>query len=169
MTWITPKTWTANELVTAAMLNTHLRDNLNALKAPPTQHYECDESANYTTTSGVFVDVDATNLALTIETTGGDLLVHFHGTISQTSTVAAVMFDLELDGARVAGNDGILVVQTNAQATPVSFTYLITGLSADEHTIALQWKTTTGSATMYAGAGTAYSDIHPQMWAREVS
>lgn len=32
MAWTPPKTWTAGEVVTAAMLNTHLRDNLNILK-----------------------------------------------------------------------------------------------------------------------------------------
>lgn len=30
MSWTTPRTWVAGETVTAAMLNTHLRDNLNA-------------------------------------------------------------------------------------------------------------------------------------------
>jgi hypothetical protein len=30
MAWTTPKRWSFNELVTAAMLNTHVRDNLNA-------------------------------------------------------------------------------------------------------------------------------------------
>jgi hypothetical protein len=29
--WTTPRTWVAGELVTAALLNTHLRDNLNAV------------------------------------------------------------------------------------------------------------------------------------------
>jgi hypothetical protein len=33
MAWTTPRTWIAGELVTAALFNTHLRDNLNAL--PP--------------------------------------------------------------------------------------------------------------------------------------
>src|SRR5262245_7568818 len=31
MAWTTPRTWVAGELVTASMLNTHLRDNLNFL------------------------------------------------------------------------------------------------------------------------------------------
>lgn len=30
MAWTTPRTWVTGELVTAALLNTHLRDNLNA-------------------------------------------------------------------------------------------------------------------------------------------
>lgn len=32
MAWTTPRTWTAGELVTAAIGNTHWRDNLNALR-----------------------------------------------------------------------------------------------------------------------------------------
>ncbi len=32
MAWTTPRTWTTGELVTAAILNTHVRDNLNILK-----------------------------------------------------------------------------------------------------------------------------------------
>ena len=31
MAFTSPRTWVAGELVTASLLNTHLRDNLNAL------------------------------------------------------------------------------------------------------------------------------------------
>lgn len=31
MAWVAPRTWVASEVVTAAMLNQHVRDNLNAL------------------------------------------------------------------------------------------------------------------------------------------
>lgn len=31
MAWTTPRTWVTSELVTAALMNTHLRDNLNFL------------------------------------------------------------------------------------------------------------------------------------------
>jgi hypothetical protein len=34
MAWTTPKTWTVGEVLTAAGLNIHLRDNLNAVAAP---------------------------------------------------------------------------------------------------------------------------------------
>ena len=33
MAWTTPKTWSANEVVTAALLNLHIRDNLNIIAA----------------------------------------------------------------------------------------------------------------------------------------
>src|SRR5687768_10186599 len=31
--WTTPRTWVTNELVTAAQMNTHVRDNLTELRA----------------------------------------------------------------------------------------------------------------------------------------
>lgn len=34
MTWTSPRTWTTGELVTAAMLNTHVRDQFNAIGDP---------------------------------------------------------------------------------------------------------------------------------------
>ncbi len=159
--WTTPKTWAVDELVTASDFNTHIRDNLNALKAPPSAHYELDEASDYTTSSASFVDVDATKLALTITTNGGDVLVHFHGTVLYDA-----YFDVAVDGTRVGGNDGMLCF--TGSAIPVSFTRLITGLSAGEHTFKLQWKTT-GTCHLYAGAGTSGRDLHPQFWAREVS
>lgn len=32
MAWTTPRTWVAGELVTAALFNSHIRDNENAIK-----------------------------------------------------------------------------------------------------------------------------------------
>ena len=32
MAWVAPRTWTAGETVTAALMNQHVRDNLNALE-----------------------------------------------------------------------------------------------------------------------------------------
>src|SRR5689334_4136609 len=74
MPWTTPRTWVNNEPLTASDMNAHIRDNLNALKSPATDHYEANESSNYTTTSTTFVSIDATNLSLDITTMGGDIL-----------------------------------------------------------------------------------------------
>lgn len=38
MAWTTPRTWVAGEVVTAAILNTHIRDNLNAIGAAWTSY-----------------------------------------------------------------------------------------------------------------------------------
>jgi hypothetical protein len=173
MAWTTPKTWNVDELLTAANLNTHLRDNLNALKAPPTAHYECDEASDYTTTSTSFVDVDGTNLALAITTGGGDVLVHFHAAVMHGGS-GRIFFDVTVDGDRVAGDDGIIggYVVNSSSGYPtayMTFTRLITGVSAGEHTFKVQWKTSGATARLFAGAGTSWGDAHPQFWVREVS
>lgn len=168
MVWTTPQTWVAG-LVTVDDFNEQIRDNLAFLKDPPTDLHTANEGADWSTTSTSFVDVDSTDLALTITTGGGDVMVHFHGTISKNDT-GGVFLDVDVDGARTAGDDGII---TNIHAanyrTPMTFTRLIQGLSAGSHTFKLQWRVGSGTVTLYAGAGTSNADLHPQFWVREIS
>lgn len=170
MTWVEPKTWSVDELVTASNLNTHLKGNLNALKNPPTDEYVCDESNYYTTTSTSFVNVDGTNLSLTITTTGGDVMVGFNASFYNNASTA-IHLDVDVDGAREAGDDGIVHINEPAAPfwIPGSFVRLITGLSAGSHTFKLQWKVSGGTGYMQSGEGTANADTHPQFWVREVS
>jgi hypothetical protein len=167
--WSSPRSWSVGELVTAALLNTHLRDNLEFLKTPPTASYVLNESSDYTTTSTSFVNVDNTKLALTITSAGGDVLVGFCGVIAASTNLNA-FFDVEVDGVRLAGDDGLVV---NGAASggryTVTFFRLITGLAAGSHTFKLQWKTSAGTLTLYAGAGSGSGDVHPQFFVREVS
>ena len=169
MGWTDPHTWVDGEVVDADIYNTHVRDNLNALKNPPSDSYVLDEVSDYATTSAAFVDIDATNLSLTITTTGGDVVVGFVGAIKHTTAGALLYLDLELDGTRIGGDDGILVAQcpVNGYAVNMSFQYLITSLAAGTHTISLQWKTSAATATLPAGAGTANYDVHPLFWIKE--
>ena len=170
MAYTTPKTWSTDEVVTATMMNTHIRDNMNAIKAPPTDHYTVNEASDYTTTSTSFTDIDATDLALTITTTGGDVMIGFHGGFD-CSAGANVYVDVDLDGTRIGGDDGIHAAAVNATDFygRISFVWLVTSLSAGSHTFKLQWKTSAGTVKMFAGAGTANADVHPQFWVREVS
>jgi hypothetical protein len=165
--WTTPKTWSTDELVTAAMLNTHIRDNLNALKAPPTDSYVFDDGADWTTTSATFADIDATDLAVTITTTGGDVLVHFHGNAQHSGAGERINFNFSVDGVDHAADDGVIYM-SGTVIVPVSFTRLVTGLSAAAHTFKMRWKTSGATATLLAGAGTANKDVHGQFWAREI-
>lgn len=169
MAWTTPKTWSVDELLTAADLNEQLRDNMNELKAPPSANYELDESSDFTTTSTTFVDVGAA-LELTVNTNGGDVMVHFHGAITNQTGGEKVMLDVAVDGVREAGDDGIVLAKPSGafEVVPVCFTRLITGLSAGAHTFKLQWAVSAGTGYLYAGAGSSV-DTHGQFWAREVS
>lgn len=170
MAWSVPKTWATGELVTANLLNTHLRDQLDALKTPPTAVYTLNESANYTTTSTSFVDVDAVNLALTITTSGGDVLVTFCGTFSHGTAGNKLLLDVDVDGVALFGDEGLLDQGFDAigRRNVVSFAVWRQGLAAGTHTFKLRWRTNGGTITLYAGAGSG-SDVHPQFAVREVS
>jgi len=168
MSWTDPRTWAVGEVVTATLLNEQLRDNLNALKVTNSDEYTLDESSDYTTTSTSFVDVDATNLALNLTTTGGDILVGFAGMMRPIGSSPRVYFDIDIDGA-AAGDDGIWGIGTlNGTYTPLSFTRLFTGITSGAHIIKLQWKVSGGSINLASGAGTIHMDVHPQLWALEV-
>lgn len=166
MAWTTPKTdWATGELVAASDLNA-IGENMAALVAPPT--------AVYTTTADIafsasteFTDVDSDNLNLTISTNGGDVLVHFHGSMSQYDN-RWFSLDVEVDGARLGGDDGLLkndhhnVSGAETGISAVSFTHLLRDLAAGSHTFKLQWKDEPSRRAehgLLAGA---------QFWVREI-
>ena len=157
MTWTSPKTnWSNGELVTADDLNA-VSENLAALNNLPTVAHTtaADISAN----ARDFDDVDSTNLNLTITTTGGDLLVHFHGTVELNNGERAT-FDIDVDGSRQGGDIGILhggIHQAGIHKA-FSFTRLVQDLSAGSHSVNLQWKSR-GNIKLFHGA---------QFWVREI-
>lgn len=63
MGWTAPRTWVASEVVTAAIMNTHVRDNLNALNG------FVRKTADQSVTSST-VAVNDTHLLYTIGATG---------------------------------------------------------------------------------------------------
>lgn len=169
MAWTTPKTWT-NVLSSAADFNEQIRDNLLALKQPPTAHYEANESSDYNTFSTTYANIDS-DWSFTVTTHGGDVLI---GLAAVASTIGAfALLDVVVDGTRIANNTsgGIRRIELSSGGN-VSFLRWIRGLSAGSHTFTLQWKHSSGgvnSATMRAGSGLAAQDVHPRFWVREVS
>ncbi len=171
MAYTAPRTWVNGEVLTASLLTTHLRDNLIALKEPPTALYNVNESADYTTSSTSFVNVDADDLSLTVTTTGGRVLITFCGTMTMAAA-NTVFFDVLVDGARLAGDDGLVANYIDRSSPPgrsVSFAVWTSALAAGSHTFRLQWRVSGSTATLYAGAGTGGGDLHPQFAVREVS
>jgi len=51
MAWTTPRTWVAGELVTAALMNTYIKDNQIAIKAEADATYTFLQSRNFTDTA----------------------------------------------------------------------------------------------------------------------
>ncbi len=162
MAWTAPKTnWKTGELVAAADMNA-IGENLAALKD------RSSTLASHTTPADIIMpgnnkisDIDADNLNLSITTAGGDVLVHFHGSFKPTNH-ALLRLHLEVDGARLEGDDSILRYQPHHSAvhtSVISFTRLIQNLDAGAHTFKLQWQTNDGSGVLFKGA---------QFWAREI-
>ncbi len=169
MAWTTPKTW-SSEPLTSIDLNTYVRDNQNHLKD------RLDASANriissgaaLLTTANAFVDVDATKLALTLTTHGGDVLLGFTGTAQNSSSSGAVYFNVAVDGADYIADEGFIGFRgaysgDNNRIKPISFVLLISGLSAGSHSFILRWKASAGNT-----ASMDVVNLHPQFWAKEV-
>jgi hypothetical protein len=129
-------------------------------------------SGSYTTTSATFVDVDNTNLALTITTLARRVLIGFTGTIKHSSTVAT-SFTVDLDGTNLGaalGSTGYGGLVTARPGTAnfegnVSFTFLTDVLTAASHTFKLQWVTAAATATLYGTTGTVNN--YCQFWVAE--
>jgi hypothetical protein len=171
MAYTNPTTQATDHIVTATEWNTDLVDNIRALKNPPSAHFEANEATDYSTTSTTWTSVDATSgkFSLSITTTGGDVMVGFSGVVTK-STDGAVFFDVQLDGgSHIGGDDGLAALWNSSGRGTVTFLRLVP-LAAGVHTFTLRWKVTgTNPAVIYAGAGTAGLDLHPQFWARELS
>lgn len=155
MAWTTPKTnWATGELVAASDMNA-IGENLallgNLQKAVGTT------TARISSTSKIFVDVDSSNLNLTITTSGRDVLVQFSGTVNHDGG-AKGRYDVEVDGTRLGGVDG-LRWDTEHNGMVLTFSHLVQNLSAGSHTFKLQWRTHGGTLNIYP---------YSQFWVREI-
>lgn len=173
--WITPRDWSTDELVTAALLNMHLRDNLNALKSPPSQQMLYDNGGAYTTNSTMLVLIDGTNLVCTLTTHGGPVMVFFQGTFQHT-VGGMCSLDVQIDGTSQlgAGFDALVNqrVDGGAYRTMIMLgPVLVENLDAGEHTFAMLWKTTGNTLSLQSDSGdsTTANNTPAILWAREVS
>lgn len=162
---------TIKELVTASIMNAHVRDQLNALKTPAGGYSVVNEASDYTTNSTSFGDIDSTDMACTFTTGGGDVLIFFTASIIATASLT-VSFDVHesVAGTQFFGNDGLVGYATTSTtiSIPVAFMARITGLTAASHTFKIQWKVSASTATLYAGAGTSNKDWHPNLFMVEI-
>lgn len=169
MVWTTPKTW-SSEPLTSIDLNTYVRDNQNHLKdrLDTAASRSVSGTVNLASTANEFVDVDPTNLSLTITTHGGDVLLGFTGTVRNSSNNASTKFNVAVDGVDYIADDGVIAMTNSGSSDtgrtkPLSFVLLIAQLSAGSHTFKLRWKT-----TRHNTASMDIVDLHPQFWVKEI-
>lgn len=119
------------------------------------EYHNAAGGSTYTTTSTTFVDVDATNLSLTITTGAHRCQVGFVGSFNTDTSDKIVFVDVDVDGTRVSGNaGGITSNQYNVAGGyrfNGSFTVLTAALTAASHTFKLQWRVDAGTGKLYNG------------------
>jgi hypothetical protein len=162
-TWNAMNILETGDLVTEADMDT-LRGNLEYLLDPNKQHILLKTGGIYGTTSTSFVDIDAANLSLSLETHGGPVLVNFLGSFYSGGGNQRIFIDMTVDGTRYAGanyglaqvfNAGLAVTGTR----PTSFAILVTGLAAGTHTFTLQWAVPAGHSA-FLPANASYCPVH---------
>jgi hypothetical protein len=122
-------------------------------------------SANKTTTSTTFVDVDATDFSITLTTAAKRVLIGFVGAV-QTNATAIVSLDIDIDGSRQGGDFGLTrTSMATTIANNMSFTYMSDTLTAASHTFKLQWRTTAGTATLLSVSTNAAASL----WVMELA
>lgn len=157
MAWTTPKNWSAI-LVTVADLNTHIRDNLNALKTPPQDIYSTGAYAGANTTSSTFVNIDATNLSLDITTTGGRIAILLQVLVYATATAQRAYFDISINGSRI-GDTSYGLGNVYCATAGERFTYnlfIVTGAqAAGSYNVKPMWLVNSGG-TINLGANVLF-------------
>lgn len=146
--WTQPRTWSVGEMTTAALMNQHLRDNLDYLKTPSS--ITAQSSTNFTTTSTSATDL--TWATATLTTGGGGVDLNFRGVVG-SSGAATVSFYLVVDG--VSSGEIFRIVNGAADIRGYGFFHHIAALSAASHTIKLQTSISSGTLTVYGSGGSA--------------
>lgn len=169
MAWTSPLTWTST-LVTVANMNTHVRDNLNALKDPP-GGYTFYHGADISISGTSFANVDS-NLAQTITVAGTRVMVGFTGVVRPSaSTERRLYLNVSVDGTDYWPDDGLLACGNGAITNsidmlfPVCFVAWIT-VTPGSRVFRLRAKVNAGSYTLYAFTTANYA-THAGFWATE--
>jgi hypothetical protein len=149
MAWTTPKTWSVNELVTAANMNAQLRDNLLYLKGEQdflrsrpfgSQYYTLSSAIQTTSTS--YVDVDATNIKVTVSGTRPGWILVWAMFTAYKWTSGNGYFRLIYDGYYVPGTgDPALLKVLNTHLT-IQLAQAFYAPTGGTHDFKLQFKTT---------------------------
>ena len=151
MIWTQPKTWT-NEPLVAADLNTHLRDNLNALKDLPSYSYQ--SASDYLTSSQGPVFVDSVNMNKTIPLySTSNMLVGFNGTVSNTGT-SLIYFRLLHNGVII--QQSMVRNAEHGDFQNVTMEVLLENVPAGTQTFAVQWWVQNYAGVLYGGKNQFY-------------
>ena len=146
--WSTPKNWNVGELLIANDFNAQLRDNMEWLKSRP---FNTLTISSTTTTATSFAPVTGSSVSLS--SVGGNMLIVFVGTVSNSSAGFITTLDLAIDGGRQGNSTtGLIAVQTPVAnyTDGVCMAFLTsTPPSLGSHAYTVHWKVSAGTATLF--------------------
>ena len=145
MAWTTPRSWVTGEVVTAALLNTHLRDNLVDLdrRTSPT---DATVNTAQTTASTTFTDLATPGPAVTVTigSTGKALVAIYASLAHSTSNYALAGYAVS-GASTVAASDLASLQHGSSVAIRAGATLLHTGLTAGSNTFTMKYRNNTGT------------------------
>jgi len=165
MTWTAPKTFTANSTLTAADLNTYLRDNsletVPAIATTPGAIYVSDGlnsvaeripaqayiATSEGTTSSTYTNLATVGPVVTVST-GTRALVFLYANISNSSASTGSIMSYQISSATsVAPDPSTSLIIQSTSGNRVSFTILHTGLTAGSNVFTAKYRTVTATTT----------------------
>lgn len=148
MAFTVPRTWTVSEIVTAAMMNTDVRDNIGDLDARTTLQSAGVATAQ-TTTSTSYTDLATVGPAIT-KTTGTLVLVAITAGLANSSATQQTLVGIAITGATTVSPSDSTAMIFRSGATPndmaASYIALFT-VNAGSNTFTLKYRVSGGTGT----------------------
>lgn len=157
--WTDPRTWAASEVLTAALMNEQLRDNLYWLKDPPS-FSQRPNNITASTTSATYVAVSGSLQSLISVRNSGLLLGFTMYNLSCSAAGETVYVGIQIDGTTV-GQWAHECPANNASMSATAQFYEAS-VTPETRTIRLVWAVT-GGATISLSSGTSVT----YMWGIE--
>jgi hypothetical protein len=125
-------------------------------------------AGDYTITSSSFIDLDSTNMVLTITTGVHRVLALFCGTAVLGGVNQSLRLDLLVDGTSVSNSGGIYSGESYSTdpTTPINFSWMTAVLGAGSHTFKVRVRVSAGATGIIIG-GT--SGLNCQFSVQELS
>lgn len=154
ISWTAPRTWVTGEIVTAALLNTHLKDNLVDLdrRTSPTGSVV---ATNQTTTATSYSDLATAGPAVTVTigSTGKALMAMHSGLANATAGIASFMGFAISGATTLAASDTTAIGFTSATSAVgirCGSTLVLTGLNVGSTTFTAKFRMDPGVGPMTA-------------------
>ena len=179
MAWTAPRTWTTSEVVTASIMNSHVRDNF--LTTAPAVASAAGQlivataansvtartavtatvATSETTTSTSYADLSTTGPTLTTLTTGTTCLVFWSAFMHNNTVGAEATVSVAISGATTLSASDAWAIRLESaiasQYTRYTGHHLFTGLTAGGNTLQLKYKVSSGTGTFANRTITAFS------------